>query len=86
MVTRLPGTVTLSEVRRFKEEWEAAASLQLRAGEPAALDAYDRRARIHSGTREEIETLAWAAWRADVTAGRSSLLLVGTNGGPPARR
>ncbi len=79
MVTRLPGTVTLSEVRRFREEWEASASLQLRAGDPAALDAYDRRARIHSGTREQMETLAWAAWRADVTGGRSSLLLVGTN-------
>ena len=79
MVTRLPGTVTLSEVRRFKEKWEAAASLQLRDGDPAGLDAYDRRARIHSGTREQMETLAWAAWRADVTAGRSSLLLVGTN-------
>ena len=50
MVTRLPGTLTLSEVRRFAHAWEAAASLRLRAGDPAALDAYDRRARIHSGT------------------------------------
>jgi len=79
MVTRMPGTVTLTEVRRFTADWEAAASLQLRAGNPEALDGYDRRARIHSGTAEQMETLARAAWRADVTAGRASLLLVGSN-------
>ncbi|WP_308190958.1 MobF family relaxase [Pseudonocardia terrae] len=70
----------LAEVRRFTHPWEATASLQLRDGNPAALDAYQRHGRIRDGgAREQTETAARRAWLADTLAGRESLLLVGSN-------
>ena len=41
---------TLDRLHRFTHRWEAAASLQLRHGDPRALDAYERHGRIHAGT------------------------------------
>ena len=40
------GHWELAEVRRFDAEWEAQASLQLREGQRAALQAYDARGRV----------------------------------------
>ena len=40
----------LARIHRFTEPWEAAASLQLRAGNPSALDAYEAHGRIVAGT------------------------------------
>jgi conjugative relaxase-like TrwC/TraI family protein len=63
----LPG-VELEEVHRFSTAWEAAASLALRAGDPAALDAYEAHGRVRHGTSEEmteaILTDWWQAWQA----------------------
>ena len=39
-------TYRLTDVRRFASEWEAAASLRLRAGDVSVLDEYERRGRI----------------------------------------
>jgi hypothetical protein len=39
-------TYRLTDVRRFAAEWEAAASLRLRAGDVSVLDEYERRGRI----------------------------------------
>ncbi|MQA15590.1 MAG: relaxase domain-containing protein [Pseudonocardiaceae bacterium] len=70
----------LAEVRRFSNEWERPASLRLRDGDPAALDAYQRHGRLmDGGTAEQTETAAGRAWLADTLAGRESLLLVGSN-------
>ena len=73
------GAARLDEVRRFNAPWEAQASLALRAGDPAALVEYDRRARIVGGTVEEMGHAAYQAWLADTLAGRSSLLMADTN-------
>ena len=40
----------LVQLHRFSHEWEASASLQLRQGNPHALDAYDAHGRIIAGT------------------------------------
>ncbi|MFR9805151.1 ATP-dependent DNA helicase [Pseudonocardia sp. RS010] len=70
----------LAEVRRFTHPWEATASLHLRDGNPAALDAYQRHGRIRDGgAREQTETAARRAWLADTLAGGESVLLVGSN-------
>ena len=70
----------LAEVRRFSNDWERTASLQLRDGDPAALDTYQRHGRLLDGeTAEQAETDAARAWLADTLAGRESLLLVGSN-------
>src|SRR5687768_15303927 len=39
----------LERLHRFTHAWEAAASLQLRCGDPAALDAYQAHGRIVAG-------------------------------------
>jgi len=70
----------LTSVRRFSARWEAKASLQLRDGDAAAVVAYDKHGRlVDGGTAEQAETAAGRSWLADTVAGRSSVLLVGSN-------
>lgn len=70
----------LAEVHRFRDRWERTASLGLRDGDPAALDAYQRHGRLlDGGTAEQAEAGAARAWLADTLAGRESLLLVDSN-------
>ena len=42
--------VELDRVHRFTEPWERDASLQLRAGDVTALDAYEAHGRLHAGS------------------------------------
>ena len=52
----------LDTLHRFTHPWEAAASLQLRAGDPRALDAYEAHGRIVAGTLDaHLDRLA-ATW------------------------
>lgn len=46
-LARQHGAAELGEVHRFTRNWERDASLQLRDGNPAALNAYAARGRIH---------------------------------------
>ncbi len=66
---------TLVDVRRFAADWEKHASLLLRNGDPAAIDAYQGHGRIVEGEREEILDAAYQAWLADTQAGRTSLMI-----------
>ncbi len=66
---------TLATVHRFTHEWEKAASLALRDGDPAALEAYRARARIVGGDTDAVTAGAYAAWQADISAGRTSVLI-----------
>ncbi len=52
----------LERLHRFSHAWEAAASLQLRCGDPRGLDAYEAHGRIVAGTFDEhLDRLA-ATW------------------------
>ena len=73
------GHWELAEVHRFDAEWEALASLQLRQGARAALQAYDARGRIRGAHQAQAERDAVALYLADHLLGRDSLLLAGTN-------
>jgi ATP-dependent exoDNAse (exonuclease V) alpha subunit len=73
------GAVELDEVHRFTQEWEKRASLQLRAGDPAALDIYDQQGRIHKGTPEEIESEIIGAWAEARERGESVALMANSN-------
>ncbi|NWJ69603.1 relaxase domain-containing protein [Pseudonocardia sp. ICBG1122] len=75
------GAYELREVHRFRSEWEREASLQLRAGDPAAFDAYNDRGRVHAGTWEEMQALAAERYLSDVLDGKDTLLITGTNEG-----
>jgi hypothetical protein len=80
LLSRAGSSHELSEARRFSQAWERSASLQLRAGDPAALDAYHRNGRIRdAGTIEHAEESAARAWLSDTLAGRHSVLVVDRN-------
>jgi DNA primase catalytic core len=79
------GAVTLSQVVRFTDpdtgapnHAEAAASLALRDGDPAALAYYVDRGRVHVGDLATITDQAYAAWATDRAAGRDALMLAPT--------
>jgi len=65
----------LGEVHRFSSEWERTASIDLRHGNEGALDAYESHDRITGGTREELLEAVYTAWKHDIDAGRSSLMI-----------
>lgn len=74
-----PGALELDTVHRFDHEWEAAASLQLRVGDPAAASAYVDHGRVRTGTLEEMKTHTVRGHVADLVAGTEALLVVDTN-------
>ena len=67
----------LTEVRRFASEWEKAASTELRLGNKAAIDDYEAHDRITEGNREVLLDAIYVAWKNDVDAGKSSLMIAG---------
>jgi conjugative relaxase-like TrwC/TraI family protein len=67
----------LTDIRRFSSEWEKAASVELRVGNTSAIDAYEAHDRVRSGDRESLLDAVYAAWNADVVAGKSSLMIAG---------
>jgi hypothetical protein len=67
----------LTDVRRFTSEWEKAASIELRLGNKAAIHDYETHGRITEGTWEVLLDTIYAAWKNDVDAGKSSLMIAG---------
>jgi len=71
---------TLGEVRRFSNEWERDASLQLRDGHDSIVTEYDRRGRlIDGGTERATVTAVARAAAADRLAGREVAVVAGSN-------
>ena len=68
----------MQQVVRFTDPDEAAATLQVRDGDPTAVDFYLNHRRIIAGTADTIPDAAYTAWLADVRAGRDALLLAAT--------
>jgi len=73
------GAVRFREVVRFTDPDQAAASLQIRAGDLAGLRYYLDNNWVASGSRETMRDAAQRGWRADLDAGRQTLLIVPTN-------
>ncbi len=61
----------LSEVRRFRAEWEQKATLRLRAGDTDVIELYAQRGRVLGGERHEMVDEAFSRWRAARAAGES---------------
>ena len=82
-LAEVSDTVTLSTVVRFTHpetgQAEAAASLALRVGDPAAIGFYIDHQRVHVGAERTAADMAYEAWAADLAAGRDSILLAPTN-------
>ncbi|TAM68559.1 MAG: conjugal transfer protein [Microbacteriaceae bacterium] len=71
--------VELTDVRRFRTEWEKTASLGLRHGDATVLTAYQEHGRVHDGDQDSMLTAVYQAWRADRAAGRRSVMIAATS-------
>ena len=74
-ISREVGAVTLSELMRFTDPAEAAATVALRDGRDEALGFYLDRGRVHQYDDGTVVDAAFTAWQHDVAAGRTSVLL-----------
>jgi conjugative relaxase-like TrwC/TraI family protein len=77
LIAAQPGTPELSTLHRFRDPAEAEATLQLRAGDSAAVDWYARSGRVRSGSREWMAQAAYAGWKTDMLAGKTTLMAAG---------
>ena len=76
LVADRDGTApTLTDVRRFRHEWEKASSVDLRAGREDAIDAYLAHDRVAGGPRSEMLDAVYQAWKTDTDAGMTSLMI-----------
>ncbi|WP_433531225.1 MobF family relaxase [Micromonospora sp. CA-263727] len=74
----LGATTHLTQVHRFADMWEGAASLRLRTGDLTVLHEYDRRGRLHGGHRTLLIGQMLDRWAADMATGHPSMMLVET--------
>src|SRR4051794_9504296 len=79
LLVRDAGAVELTEIHRFTQAWERAASVRLRVGDSDVLAVYDAHGRIRGGTEQEMTAAAVRGYLADVLDGHSSVLVVRDN-------
>jgi len=72
------GALHLSELHRFTDPAEAAASLALRDGDPRALGFYLDHRRVHVGDLAQATDDVFTAWVADRAAGLDAIMLAPT--------
>jgi hypothetical protein len=75
LVDDRPVVPELTAVRRFQSRWERRASVELRIGSSAGVDAYLAHERVLDGNRAEMLDALYQAWRTDTEAGRTSLMI-----------
>jgi conjugative relaxase-like TrwC/TraI family protein len=76
---RKDKTVRLSTIWRFEHAWEQGASLKLREGDIRAVSEYEGHQRIQHGTYLDMVDHAYSAWQADISDGKSSILIAADN-------
>ena len=74
LIAHEAGAAELTALYRFTDPAEAEATLKLRIGDASALDYYLTRGRVRSGSREAMTEAAYAGWRADMLAGKTTLM------------
>jgi conjugative relaxase-like TrwC/TraI family protein len=72
------GALRLTELHRFSDPAEAAASLALREGKPEALDFYLDHGRAHVGDGAATTEDAFSAWVSDRAAGLDTIMIAPT--------
>jgi conjugative relaxase-like TrwC/TraI family protein len=72
------GAVTLTHLMRFHDPAEAAATLALRVGDPAAIGFYLDRGRVHVGDPDTATDQAYQAWAAGRSRGLDAVMLAPT--------
>ncbi|MEO6083061.1 MAG: AAA family ATPase, partial [Umezawaea sp.] len=79
LLTRDAAPFELTQVWRFRAEWEREASLKMRDGDPQAIVDYERHGRVRGGSKGEMVDAAVRGYLADVLDGKESVLVVKSN-------
>ena len=77
-ITNTHGALRLTELHRFTDPAEAAASLALRDGKPEALNFYLDQRRVHVGDLATTTEDAFNAWVSDRAAGLDTIMIAPT--------
>ena len=77
-ITHTHGALRLTELHRFTDPAEAAASLALRDGHPRSLDFYLDHGRVHVGDLATTTEDAFNAWVSDRAAGLDTIMIAPT--------
>jgi conjugative relaxase-like TrwC/TraI family protein len=77
-ITHTHGALHLTELHRFADPAEAAATLALREGKPEALNFYLDHGRVHVGDLATTTHDAFAAWVSDRATGLDAIMLAPT--------
>ncbi|MGO0576453.1 MobF family relaxase [Ornithinimicrobium panacihumi] len=72
------GSLRLTELLRFRDPAEGAATLALREGDTSALGFYLDQSRVHVGDMGTMAERVFTAWRHDVQDGKDSMMLAPT--------
>ncbi|MFI5734994.1 MobF family relaxase [Kribbella sp. NPDC051587] len=79
LIAQDTNAAELSDVWRFASPWERDASLSLRRGALSVIDTYEDHNRLIAGSSDDMEDAAYKAWLADISAGKTSLLIAADN-------
>jgi hypothetical protein len=71
--------VELTTLYRFRNAEEAEATARIRVGDTAGLDFYEMHSRIRHGSAEAMAEGAYQGWKADMLAGKTTLMAAATN-------
>ncbi|MCW2855562.1 MAG: putative TraA-like conjugal transfer protein [Marmoricola sp.] len=74
------GATYLTDLHRFSDPDEGAATLLLRTGDTSALVFYNDRDRVRTGSRDVMLEQAYDSWAHDVRSGKLSVLVAATAG------
>ena len=77
-INQTHGALHLTELHRFTNPAEAAASLALREGDPEGLEFYLDHGRVHVGDLATATADAFSAWVSDRAAGLDAIMLAPT--------
>ena len=77
-ITHIHGALRLTELHRFTDSIEAAASLALREGHPRSLEFYLSNGRVHVGDVTRTTEDAFNAWVSDRAAGLDTIMIAPT--------
>jgi conjugative relaxase-like TrwC/TraI family protein len=79
LIAAQPGTPELTVLYRFRDPAEATTTLRLRTGDGTAIDWYEGNDRIRAGSRDHMTQAAYDGWKADMLAGKVSLMAAPSN-------
>ena len=77
-ITHIHGALRLTELHRFTDPSEAAASLAIREGDPSGLEFYLDHGRVHVGDVATTTEDAFTAWVSDQAAGLDTIMIAPT--------